>query len=240
MIFFFGGTDRDKAIKKSSAFLVALQKKRPDAEVLRVSELNWTPAVFEELVQSQGLFEQKVIVVAKDLFENKENALWIVENIESLKDSTNAFLFSDGALDAKTKKVIEKASQTFEYSELAKENPFAKKDRGNAFALSDAVGARNARRAWSLFCEIKDDLAPEEIHGTLWWQLKSMYTAGVSKSIEESKLNPFVYKKSISFAKNYSKEELGDLFTKFIKMYHDAHRGQVDLTDEIEKAIIAL
>lgn len=236
MIFFFGGSDTQKIQHKSAAFLSALQKKRPDANVIKIEEGGWSNELCEELMQSQGLFEQKVIVVVKHAFEDEAAEEWVLKHLEALQESQNAFMFVESTLLAKPKKAFEKYAQTFEYFEKVEK----KVERLSAFAFSDACGSKSSVRAWIEFIKIKDALAPEEIHGTLWWQFKSILLAGAAGSATDAGLNPFVFQKSKKYAGNFSQTEINDSLDRLVSMYHQAHRGQVDLGAELEKFAIGL
>ena len=71
------------------------------------------------------------------------------------------------------------------------------------------MGKRDKKGAWAEYQKVlKEGLVPEEIHGILFWQIKTMLLASSSKSSVEADLNPFVFKKAKEFSKNYSEDEL--------------------------------
>ena len=81
---------------------------------------------------------------------------------------------------------------------------------------------------------------PEEIHGILFWQVKSIVLASRTKSATEAGLNPFVYSKAKSFAENFNQQELDKILEDIVRLYHDAHRGLHDFETAMEIFILSL
>ena len=95
--------------------------------------------------------------------------------------------------------------------------------------------------AWVLLQKALDTGGvPEEIHGMLFWQVKSMILAVSSKTAGEAGLNPFVFRKSLSFAKNFTEEELKNLSARLVSIYHDARRGGDELAIALEKFVLSI
>ena len=82
------------------------------------------------------------------------------------------------------------------------------------------------------------DAVPEEIHGILWWQAKSLALASKTRNASEAGLNPFVYNKAKRYLSNWKKEEVESLLSKLSRMYHKAHRGEADFEIELEKLML--
>ena len=58
MIYLIYGTDTHKTRKKLHELLDTALKKRPGAELFKITTENWSETQFDELLVSQGLFEQ--------------------------------------------------------------------------------------------------------------------------------------------------------------------------------------
>ena len=102
--------------------------------------------------------------------------------------------------------------------------------------MTDALGARNQKRLWTLYQKaIRAGVVEEELHGLIFWQIKSMLLALSAPDATSAGLNPFVYSKAKGYAKNFTLDELKNLSSRLIKMYHQAHRGEVDFASELEK-----
>lgn len=251
MLYFLHGTDTKKAREKAHELLVTLQKKKPDALVFRIgpdsksefaSATERTEQRFDDLlpqlIGGQGLFEQKMLVFADGVFENAEAEKAVMENLEEIGKSDNVFIF----LEAKVAKAlllditdVAERVQTFDRSK-AKEAPAF-----NIFSLTDAFGKREKKKLWVLYQKaLQTDAAPEEIHGILFWQLKSMLVASHATNAGACGLAPFVFSKSKGFLRNYTETELHSLSSALVRMYHDAHRGVHDFTVALERFILTL
>jgi len=107
------------------------------------------------------------------------------------------------------------------------------------FALADALGARDKKKLWLLLRNALDhDSVPEELHGILFWQAKSLALAAQTASAGEAGLNPFVYGKAKRFLVNFKQNEIEKMLSKLVWMYHEAHRGRVDFSIELEKFVL--
>ena len=238
MLYFFYGSDKDTAREKMNALTEALRKKKPDAELFRIDPENWNEAKLQELTAGQGLFNNSYIVQVVSLFENKEAKEIFVDRLEEIAESPNVFIVLEGEVDKKTLLAITEVAekvQLFERKEGKKKPDF------NIFSLTDAFGRRDKKNLWVLFQKaVASGAVPEEIHGILFWQLKSMLVASRATSAGSAGLAPFVFSKAKSFLKNYTEEELKKLSSKFVTLYHDAHRGIHDFEVALERLILQL
>jgi DNA polymerase III delta subunit len=233
MIYLMHGSNHEKAREKTRALTDALQKKKPDALFYRVTSQNYLENPVTFLVAGQGLFESKYIVFYDNVFESKEAKEEVIDAIKEVKASDNIFIFLEKELDRKTLEKIEKhAEKVQEFVATEK----AKKKEYNPFAISDALLSKDKKKFWTLLMEAKKKGgAPEEMHGIVWWQMKSLALAAASKDAKEADLSPFVFSKAKAAAKNFSGEELSNMLSDLVSMYHDAHRGEKDLWVEMER-----
>lgn len=248
MIYLLYGNDFKKARENLHKMTGGLLVKKPDAELFKLDVENWSEVMFEELVFGQGLFEKKYIVILDSLFENEEIKDFILNKLDDLKKSESIFIFIEKKIDKATLIKIEKRAektQDFVSKDKVGSRSFSMDNKSfdlkdfNIFSLADALGCRNKKDLWVLYQRaIAKEASAEEIHGLLFWQLKSMLLAISSKSSEESGLKPYVFNKSKSFARNYSEKELKKMSGDLVAMYHDAHRGLVDFNVALEKWIL--
>lgn len=238
MLYFLHGTDLKRSREKLHELIDTLHKKKPDAELFKIESEQWDEARFEEFLSGQGLFENKYIVVLDKVFENVDAKESVVEMLKEIAESDNVFIFLEGAVDTATLKKIEKhaqKTQEFEEKERAAPKTF------NIFSLTDAFGRRDKKQLWVLYEQaLANGSEPEEIHGILFWQLKSILTALGSKSASESGLKPFVFQKANGFARNYSREELQKMSAQFVDIYHNARRGMGEMDIALEKFILGM
>ncbi len=237
MFYFLHGTDTHKAREKLHDLLKLAQKKRPDAEIFKITTENWSESQFDELLVSQGLFEQKYTVVLDNLFENKEVKEYVVDRLEEVKDSDQIFLFLESKVDAASLKKIEKYSekvQEFLQKEKAKENL-------NIFSITDGLVGKDKRRLWISYIDLLGKGAvAEEIHGILFWQVKNMILASRAKSATETGLSPFVYNNALRGARNFKTEDLQKMSGELVSMTHKVRSGEGELEIMLEKWVLCL
>lgn len=237
MIYFFYGQN-DKKEKAVATFRQGLLKKNPNAEVFTIPEEEWTEKRVEELTLSQGLFGDIHIVISKNILRNKEVFALVKEHIKAIKESPNTFIFNEDDLDKKTFSVIEKYA---EKTESFDSKEIKKPERFNIFALTDAIASRDKKKSWILLTKAFDaGIEPEEAHGIVFWQIKSLILASNASSANEAGLQPFVYSKAKSYSRNFKKEELEAISSNLISMYHDAHRGRHDFKLALEKFVLSI
>lgn len=218
MLYFIHGTDIDKARAKANDLVASLQKKKPDASFFKIDAENFDVARLQEYTSSQGLFENKYIVLLDRLTADKNIKEDFIEKIKEISDSENIFIILEGKLDKATLSKIEKKSektQEFILAEKAAKEPY------NAFALAEALGKRDKKNLWILYRKAIDKGdAAEALHGMLFWKVKSMI------------LN--------SIFGEYSKEELYGLLEKLVTVYHDSRRGKHELETGLERLLLGL
>lgn len=237
MYYFLHGTDTHKAREKLHDLLSLAKKKRPGAEIFKITTENWSDGQFDELLVSQGLFEQKYTVVLDNLFENKEVKEYVIERLEDVKNSEQIFLMLEGKVDAPSLKKIEKHSektQEFEKKEKAKE--FL-----NVFSITDGLLQKDKKKLWISYIDLlRKGGVPEEIHGILFWQVKNMILASCGGSSNETGLTPYVYNNALRGARNYKTENLQKMSGELVNMTHRVRSGEGELSVMIEKWVLGL
>lgn len=231
------GDDTQKARDKCNALIDSLEKRKPDASLFRITDETFEPSQLDELLYGQGLFEHKYIVSCAGVCRNAEFKKLITSALKDVAASDNIFVFLEESLDAKSKKAFEKHAekvQVFEKKKVAKES-------FNLFALTDALGERNRAKLWTLYQEaLRNNISAEEVHGVLFWQIKSLLLAQHADSPEEAGLKPFPFKKAKSFLKNFSPEELCVLSKQLVELYHSARKGKYDLDIALEQFVLGV
>jgi len=239
MLYVLHGTDTIKAREKLRMLLNGLFAKKPDASFFRIDEENFNVSQIEELLFGQGLFAQKYIVVLDGVLQNTEAKEAVLNNLKDIASSQNIFIVFEGALDKATLSKLEKHAEKVQgfvsKTATAATKPF------NIFSLTDALGRRDRKRLWILYQKAKhNNVSDEEIHGILFWQVKSMLLARSAESTAGTGLKPFVFQKSLGFSKNYTKQELEKLSASMISLYHDARRGIYELSVAMEQFVLSI
>lgn len=237
MLYFLYGTDTIESRKKLQALLSSLAKKRPDAEVFRLKEDNWNEATFQELLNAQGLFDQKYIAVLDGLVEYKESTELVSEHVQTMQESAHVFLLIE---NNPIKKVIDSISK---YAEKTQEfsKPEKKKEFFNTFTLGDAFGNKDKKSLWIGYLEaLEQGVSAEEICGVLFWQVKNIMLAMETKNASESKLSSFVDSKARRFARNFTKEELKKISGALVESTEKVRNGEGEMEVLLERVVLGV
>ncbi len=237
MFYFLYGTDSYKARKKLHELLELAGRKRPEAELFKITTENWSEGQFDELLISRGLFENKYTVVLDNLFERKDIKEYILDRLENLAESEQIFLGLESKVDAATVKKIEKsAKQVQEFSKI--EN---KKEDINIFSIANGLVEKDKKRLWVSYIDLLSRGAvAEEIHGILFWQVKNMILAGKADSQKETGLSPYAYKSALTGTRKYKIEELVGMSGDLVDMTHRVRSGEGELEIMIEKWVLSM
>ncbi len=238
MLSVFHGTDRDKVNDAAAKRLGAFLKTNKEAEVFALGDENFSESELERHIGSVGLFSGAHAVVISYLLAHEEYGEILADHLASLAESENLFILKEGKLLVANKKLVEKrANESKEFSEKTAPH---KPDFKNfpIFDLANSLGMRDKKNLWLGYQKaVQQGVAPEEIHGVLMWQVRTMLQvfAGATDDIK-----PFVLGKAKTFLTKYSPTEAKDLSFKLISLYHDSRRGLVDFEKELEKIILSL
>ncbi|HMO77593.1 MAG TPA: hypothetical protein PKA42_00360 [Candidatus Paceibacterota bacterium] len=231
MLQVYFGTDALKA--KQKAYLAATTKLGPDQEIISLEAENYLPGTLLGLSSSYSLFGGDSVYLV-DVGDNSTEIFQeFISECEALAESQNLFICVAGMLLAADKKPLTKhASVLEEY----KKDPTA---RFNAFGLADAFARKDKRSLWLLLEEAKrNNLSSEEIIGTLWWQLKALRLAEVTKNAAEAGLKDFPYQKAKRALRDFKPGEIEAKARKLLTLYHEGHRGESDLELALEEWVL--
>ena len=244
MLYLIYGTNSNKVRAKQKELVGIMQSKQPDVSLYKVTTENWKDTILDELLSSQGLFLAKYIVTLDKILDDKEIGPSVMSVLGDMKESDHAWIIIEEKLTAANLKKIEKyAQKVFDYNEVAGAGGGAgsgKSQRINAFDFAEQFAGKNKVGAWREFLKLKDaELAGEEIHGVLWWQMKAVYLAKFSMTAGDSGLTPYSYQKSLRLSKGWKLKELNLMLDKLVLIYHEAHRGSVDLMIKLEELALS-
>ncbi len=232
MLYVYYGTDVKKVADQTNKLIANLLKKRPDAQVFSFENKDVDESKLDELIEAQGLFVEKHIVVLKQTFEMADSRDVIIKRLKHFASAPNVFIIAENKLVAEHKKKLKKyASDIKEHNEIKKET-----NKFNVFSLGDALGARNRQLLWKGYIDaLRAGLEVESIHGTLHWAVKSMLSAQNSNSPDEAGQKSFTYNKFKRYSANFKDGELKKLSRELISIYHDARRGKHELKTALER-----
>ena len=216
-----------------------LRGRRPDSGLFKITEEDFVEAEagaakLKELISSQGLFGGSYIVICENLISASEE---VGQMLSQMADSPHVFVFLEGPLSKKDLKLFEKQDakiQSFDVK-TKKEKPF------NIFLLADALANKRKKDMWVLYQKaLRAGLPPEQIHGMIFWQVKTLLLVALSDGKESVDLKPFVITKAKNALRLWNTAELIDLSSKVVSIYHDARRGGQELKLSLEELIVSV
>lgn len=167
-----------------------------------------------------------------------EDATLLEEVTAALKEmaaSNNIFVVIEGVLLAADKKVFARfATVMEEYKKTADV-------RFNNFALADALAKKDKKLLWLLLAEARlVGAKDEEIIGILWWQLKTMRLASLTKSAEAAGLKGYPYDKAKRALAKFSPGEIEKISHDLLRILHDSRLGQGELDISLERFVLQI
>ncbi len=166
MMYFYLGTDREKARAKMNA---AVAKAGKGAEVVRISDTH-TVHDLHAALRGGGMFGGKRVLVFEGVCANPELVETFLNSLEKLAASEDAvFIYEEKPL-AELRRKLEKQAETVEKFDAPK-----KERDASIFKVADALRAADKKALWVTYMkEIAKGSAPEAVHGILFWAAKDM------------------------------------------------------------------
>lgn len=238
MLYVLHGSDTDKTRQRAQTLVAALQKKRPGALVFTFDDDSFEEERFLELIDAQGLFVVRHIVVLRKLLAGAYKE-FVLEKTPSFASSENVFIVVEETLDKKALPLLEKYAEKVEVSHAKEQGRAA--TSFNLFVLGDHLGKRVRQALWLDYIRaLHTGHVAEELHGTLFWAVKSMLLAARCATPEEAGLKPFVFSKFKRYASNYSSGELNALADNLVAIYHNSRRGKHELDVALEQFVLSV
>lgn len=159
----------------------------------------------------------------------------LLDVADALATSVNHFIVIEGALLAAPKKTL--AAHANAMTETKGEGV----ERFDTFKMADALAGKDKRTLWILLQDaVAEGLSAEEIIGVLWWQLKTLRLALLTKSAAEAGVKDFPYNKAKRSLVNFKSGEVEALSRSLLALYHDGHAGKVDITLALEEWVLRM
>lgn len=237
MLYLFTGRDVVASALKRDKKLEAVLKLKPEAEVISLTDEKWSANVIDEYAGAQGLFQKDLIISVSFVCDNKEFAEELIEKLPLAGESLNTFIFLERELPKDILKAFTASAEEVVASDVVskKQNDF------NIFSLADAFGRRDKKGLWVLLQEARRaGIADEQIHGTIWWQVKTLFLAASAGSAKEAGLGDFPFRNAKRFLANFKQSELSRFSSELVALYHDARRGKHELEVSLERFVLSI
>ncbi len=233
MLFVFFGNDvtkvRGEAFKKAQRLLV------DGGETSIISSTEGSEELLKDTLGATSLFRAHEVFVLDTLSLDAELFESVLTLLPAFKESSNQFVLIEHSFTVKQEKLVR------EYALEAVKYAASEKKAFNVFGLSDALIARDKKTLWMLLQEAwSDGKTNEEIIGTLFWQLKMLRLAELTKNASEAGQKPFVYDKAKRGLKKFGEGELMRLSHELVELYHEGHSGKKVLGNALEAWILKL
>lgn len=171
----------------------------------------------ESLISSASLFGEIIIVSCVSLMDQATSKEELLRLLPQMEESTNIFIIDEPFADIhKYNKLKKVAKKLFDAREV-------KKKDSSLFAFCMAFARRDKKAAWLGYMDIKERESPEAIQGALWWKWREVWGATLSG------------KKTA-----FSKVECESFGESIMKSSVKAHRGELDLSLELERIVLSL
>ena len=188
-----------------------------------------------DVAEGVSLFGKGQIFIVDTLSDDQNAFASLLGHLESMQSSPHHFVMIERTLNAVDKKKIAKHATSCE--EITAE----KKERFNAFLLTEALLRKDKKSLWLLLTEAwKEGLSNEEIIGILFWQVKIVRLAEKTKSAEEADQKPIVYSKAKRALSVFKKGEADQISRELLALYHEGHAGKVDTSVALEQWVLKL
>lgn len=237
MIYLIQGSDTIKTRHKYDSLIESLLVRKIDSLAWKIDSENFAEEKFRELIVSQDLFTHKYIVGCDHLIGDKKSQDFILANLIEIKDSVNIFIILEEALDEKILKQVKKHTE----KDLSFDKKIGEEKKFNIFAVPDALGERNRKKLWVLFQRaLSSGIEDEDLFWKFQWVVKHMLFFKKSKNPSESELKGFVHSKIERYARNYQIEELENLSTQLVDLFHAVRRGDEEMETGLEKIVFGI
>lgn len=235
MIRAYIGEDTQKAREVMRSAIEQEQKESSDVLVSRFNDVGFDIALATEALTAQNLFGGGNIVVFEAILDHPDGEAFYRT---MLPQTQNTVFLRETVVNKDFLAFLKDIAEVMEFTLVKK---FKKPE--NSFAIADAIGARDKKAAWVEFEKVRrQGAAMEEVHGTIFWAVKSMYIAATVTKEEAiaTGMKEFTYRTYLNFAKKYLVPELKEKLGELKEMYHRAHRGEGDLDTALELFLLKL
>ncbi len=232
MLSVYYGNDMVKA-RQAALALVDTSIEKTGARLTKLESSNFAPGMLADMLGAVSLFGEVELFLIDTPSENPDFYTEVSGVLSEMAQSSNQFVIIEGTLLAAEKKKFEKYAGMMEEFKKTAETPF------NVWAMADALASRDKKSLWVLLMDAKRaGLVAEEIIGTLWWQLKTLRLAMLTKSASDAGMKDFPYNKAKRSLQNFKEGEVASLSAGLLKVYHDGHGGIRDIDEGLEEWVL--
>ena len=229
-------TGKNTSARNARVQTLLAPKIKNGAEVVFYNDVNFSADALRASAESASLFGDAPVSVISGVGDNTAIRDELEKILPELAESQQQFIISENSLLADFKKRAEKCDAVLEEFDEKKEAPARD---GFIFELTDAFSARKRSQAWALYRKaVAIGMEPREIHGKIFWAVKTMLIADKTKSAGDAGIKPFVYEKAKASSRNFAKGELEKMATDLTDLFHNAMLEGFDFECTLEAFIL--
>jgi DNA polymerase III delta subunit len=188
------------------------------------------------MLGAASLFGESTVFVLDMPSEEPEAYLLLEKAVAELAASSNTIIVMEGPLLAPAKKKWGAGATVMDESTAGPAG-----ERFDVFAMAAALSQKDKKSLWLLLTKAKRaGLSAEEIIGTLWWQLKTLRVAAVTRSADEAGMKSYPYDKAKQALRNFKSGELEGISRDLLKVYHNGHGGVKDIEVGLEEWVLSI
>jgi DNA polymerase III delta subunit len=232
MLHLYYGNDTTSVRERAFAAVDKLAEK-DNARITRLESNEFAPGMLANLLGAASLWGEREIYVLDTPSEDSAFYAEVASHSAEMGESANQFVIMEGVMLAPERKKFEKYATTLEESKREATERF------DVFRMAEALSKRDKKSLWVLLQEAKQaGLSAEEIVGTLWWQLKSLRLAALTKSADEAGMKSYPYDKAKRVLSLFKPGELELTSANLLRVYHDGHGGVRDIDEGLEEWVL--
>ena len=235
MLRVFYGSDVLAVQQAVQDYLATLREQDTDLLVERLEGARYVPGHLQNVLGSVALFGPSPVYVLDTPSLYPEYKAEVLTLASELSESPITFIMTEKTILAAEKKPLITAMA--ELSEFKQ----GEVKRFDTFSLANALAMKDKRQLWLLLQEARqNDIAPEEIIGILWWQLKTLRLATLTKSAAEAGVKDYPYNKAKKALAAFKVGEVERLSRTLLALYHDGHAGLRDIDLALEEWVLTI
>lgn len=227
------GSKEDAGVFLKKLFETAGKK---DHSLIKITDSNFSEEFVKSRFGARDLFDREYVVYLDRTFASPVARDFFWKELKGFVETPNEFVLFEEKLSSDDIKSIEKAGGKLVASK--KSASLKPKEDFNIFSLADALGNRDKKNLWVLYEKaLRFGKMPEEVAGTLFWQLKVMLLILKGGGMS---LHPYVKEKASRFVKKHSVAELEKMSLTLIEEYHKSRLGGLSLSERLERFVLSI
>jgi len=184
------------------------------ARIVRITDAH-TVNDLKNALRGGGLFGEKQAVIFEDVCANDEMRAILTPTLSSLCDSEETFFVLEEKPNAELSRTLKKYAHEYVVHSTKKQA-----EDKTIFALTNALRGKNKKALWIGYqCELLKGVAPEAIHGVLFWGAKDMLLRAQARSAEQCRG--------------------AELVALLAELPHEARRSGVELEYALEQFVLS-